>query len=116
MEKYILYTDFRSGYGNEHGLGWDYKVMAATDLVSAIAEADEAWDDEKVYLLRIMEKVGKIEHRREAVSYRHVEYRAVLCKRSYNGWHLNNEKNGECEHVAARNITNDGYEDIYCIK
>ena len=117
MKKYVLYYDFRSGHDNGHGQGWDYKVMQATDLLGAIAEADEAWDDDSIYLLRIMEKVGKTETLKDMwkETYKRETYRAVLCKRSYSGWHLNDEKNGEGEHEAAREIYKN-FEDISCTK
>ena len=94
--KYILYTDHKAGLMEEQD---GYQEMEATTLVDAMAEADNKWDD-TIYLMRIMEKVGKIT--RTMTGTRVETYEAVICRRSY-GWHPNTIKYSENEHRVTKN-------------
>lgn len=89
--KYILLVDFKSSPRLE------YKDLYAKDLYDAIEEAD-TYFGEDIYLLKICEKYSKTVRNEGAKT---TNYRAILCKRSVSGWHINNSENGE-NHVMIR--------------
>lgn len=91
--QYILYIDYRATSGKTY----EYKEMTAKNLLDAIAEADEIHNPKTMYLIKILEKVGKVEKEN---GYKVQNYRAVMCKRSY--WCLNNAENGEHAQYARR--------------
>jgi len=95
--KYVLVIDYK--VSNEH-LGYDYYDLEAKDLYEAIEESDTHWFDD-VYLMRICEKVGKIK-KGDVTGEKVTEHKAILCKRSVSGWHINNEENSEAETVIER--------------
>ena len=90
--KYVLYIDFKAS-GRKP---LSYRDLKAKDLYEAIEEAD-TYFGEDIYLLKICEKYGRT--RREGARF--TNYKAILCKRSVSGWHLNNADNGE-GHVMLR--------------
>jgi hypothetical protein len=102
--KFVLYIDRKAG----SKAPYEYKTMTATDLETAIAEADAQWNDE-IYLMRIMRKEGKTEN---GDGCKVEKYRATLARRSF-GWHLNNTANAEGEHYAKR-FARRGWEHIEC--
>lgn len=88
--KYVLYIDYRVTAGN----GCEYIKMNAKNILEAIEEADEVYNNETMYLIRIMEKSGKIE-KINSHETRQL-FTALECKRSYEGgWHRNDTKHGE---------------------
>ena len=102
MKKYLLYTDYRANEGP--ACGYSYEAINAANIYEAIEIADRKFS-ERVYLMRIMEKVGKIETPYKA-GYKYETYEATLCRRSY-GWHRNTIENSESEHRATKNwLTN----------
>lgn len=102
MKKFVIYTDNKSNSKTPTDPGYEYKLIEAEGIEEAIEIADSMWND-GIYLMRIMKKVGKIQ--KEDGEWRAETYEAVLARRSF-GWHLNNEKNSECRHVAKRHYTN----------
>lgn len=56
--KYILYIDYSASY---KPMTSEYRALNAKTMAEAIIEADAIHDPEKMYLIRIMEKSGKIE-------------------------------------------------------
>lgn len=103
MKKFVLYIDYKKTGS------YSYKTMKATNIVDAIIEADEAYDQDSIYLMRIMEKVGKTVKEND---YKVEMYKAVMCKRS--AWHKNDKENCESEHCARR-CYNKYFEDISCV-
>ena len=91
--KYILYIDYKATSGKIY----EYKEMTAKTLIEAIGEADKIYNPETVYLMKILEKSGKVEKEN---GYKVQLYKAIMCKRY--DWHLNNDENGEAEHNARR--------------
>lgn len=80
--KYALYIDYRS----TEKKGYEYLKMNAKNILEAIEEADKVYNPETMYLIRIMEKSGKIE--RVSSHETHQLYIALECKRSHaGGWH-----------------------------
>lgn len=100
MKKFAIYTDYKAGQGPR--CGYDYEAIEAESILEAIDIADSKFND-KVYLMRIMEKTGKIE--KVNSDWNAETYEAVLCRRSY-GWHRNTIDNSESKHVAKRFFTN----------
>lgn len=93
--KYIIYLDYRTGCGN-----YEYKGTQAKTFKEALEEAEKLYSPETVYLIRILEKVGK-SYKEE--DYKVEEYQAIECKRSHEvGWHANTEANSESQHYARR--------------
>ena len=96
MTDYILYIDYKA---NVPGCGYLYTRLNATDLVAAMCEAEKQWYSQDVYLMRIMEKVGKSE--KDQGTWRKQKYNAILCRRS--GWWFANDKDHyEQEHKIFR--------------
>ena len=95
--KYILYIDYKANSGKSY----EYRAMTAKNLIEAITEADEIHNPETMYLIRIMEKIGKVEKEN---NYKVQYYKAIMCKRS--DWHLNNPENCENIHFAKRSYNN----------
>lgn len=94
--KYIIYKDFRSIAKVE------YKAIEAKTEFEAIEATEKEWDPEKHYLIRIMEKTGKVEVM-TSDGWKEQAYKAVMCKRSNEcGWHRNDSKHYEAEHFARR--------------
>ena len=101
MKKFVLYTDYKANQGP--ACGYAYKNIDARDLLEAIRIADNAFS-ERVYLMRIMEKTGRIE--KDADGWKIETFEAVLCRRSY-GWHRNTLENSEGTHIAKRHYKGD---------
>ena len=75
--KYILYVDYRASY---KPMTSEYRPMNAKNIAEAIIEADAAHDPETMYLIRVMEKNGKIETVERDVKAQ--TYKAIMEKRS----------------------------------
>ncbi len=116
--KYVIYKDYLS---NQHHLGYDYIGTEAKNILEAIEQADQMYreENEKLYLIRIMENVGNIGKAKLDDGWHQETYKAILTKRSLlGGWHQNTEENGEFPHYAKRSYkrdktTNGGY--LECI-
>lgn len=106
--KYVLYIDYKAG----SLAPCDYKAMEANNLADAILEADELYagpGDNGIYLVRIMELVGKpkrVDGMSEEI------YEAVLCKRS-NNWHRNDIKHSESRQMVKRTVFKDSGRGYY---
>ena len=88
--KYALYIDYRA----TEKKGYEYIKMNAKNILEAIEEAEKVYNPETMYLIRIMEKSGKIE--RVNSHETHQLYTALECKRSHaGGWHRNDTEHGE---------------------
>lgn len=75
--KYILYIDYSAFY---KPMTSEYRALNAKTMAEAIIEADAIHDPEKMYLIRIMEKSGKIEKVESDVKAQ--TYTAIMEKRS----------------------------------
>ena len=94
--KYVLYIDYRANSVKPY----EYRTMNAKNFREAIEEAEKIYNSETMYLIRIMEKEGKVY---SANGCKNQNYRAVECKRSCKGgWHANNSENSENEHIVRR--------------
>lgn len=91
--KYILYIDYRVEY---KPMTSEYRPLEAKNIKDAILEADAIHDLNTMYLIRIMEKTGKVEKVESDVKAQ--TYTAIIEKRStkwaamdekqtYNGQH-----------------------------
>lgn len=91
--KYVLYIDYRASHKPMYS---EYKPLEAKNIKEAIIEADAMHNPETMYLIRIMEKTGKIEKVESDVKAQ--TYIAIMEKRStkwaaideeqtYNGQH-----------------------------
>lgn len=79
--------------------------MWAKTIEEAIEEADLIYNDEEMYLIRIMRKVSSKPYSENNIT--HTKFMAILCKRSAKrGWHLNNESNLEETHIIERCVNN----------
>ena len=95
--KYVIYLDYNAG---THNPGWEYIKTEAKDVCEAIEMADDIWRNHNdLYLIRIMEKRGNNYRLPDGVTG--TDYYAIMCKRSWSGWHRNNEQNCENEHAVA---------------
>ena len=75
-KQYVLYIDYRV----KHTPSYEYMAMDAKNLQEAIVEADKIHNADTMYLVRLMEKSGKVE---KAESNVKVEtYKAIIEKRS----------------------------------
>lgn len=75
--KYVLYIDYRASYKPMYS---EYRPMNAKTIAEAIIEADAIHDPETMYLIRIMEKTGKVEKVEGGVKVQ--AYKAFMEKRS----------------------------------
>ena len=96
--KYIIYKDYESG---KHHIGYDYMTIEAANDLEALTIAEAAYNAEadRLYLVRLMKKVGKVG--KDACGWKTQDYEAVLCKRSKAvGWHKNDADHAESQHFA----------------
>lgn len=56
--KYVLYIDYRANYKPMYS---ECKPLEAKNIKEAIIEADAMYNADTMYLIRIMEKTGKVE-------------------------------------------------------
>lgn len=75
--KYVLYIDYRASYKPMYS---EYRPMNAKTIAEAIIEADAVHDSETMYLIRIMEKNGKVEKVESDIKAQ--AYKAIMEKRS----------------------------------
>ena len=75
--KYVLYIDYRASY---KPMTYEYRPMNAKNIAEAIIEADAVHDTKTMYLIRIMEKSGKVE--KIASDIKAQSYEAIMEKRS----------------------------------
>ena len=99
---YLLYKDYLTG---EHHIGYSHEIMNAKTDFEAIEEADKAWQEEggkeKLYLMRIMKKNGKVQKMDDG--WKKQIFTAVMCKRSETvGWHANDHEHYENFHQSYR--------------
>lgn len=101
--KYIIYKDFWAG---KHKVGFEYLPIDAQTDFEALEAAENEYEADVTYLVRIMRKVGKPEA--EDGGWKKQLYEAVMCKRSHErGWHANTKANSEAEHFAYRHWMKD---------
>lgn len=75
--KYVLYVDYRANY---KPLTSEYRKLEAKTLDTAILEADEQYNPDTMYLMRIMVKAGKAEKVESDIKC--TAYRAKLERRT----------------------------------
>lgn len=101
MKKFVICIDRKAGVKTFAAL--EHETITARDIVEAMEIADSKWDD-TVYLMQIMEKVGKTEKEED---YKVETYEAKLCRRS-NGWHPNTKAYSEQKHIVKKCIAKFG--------
>ena len=75
-KQYVLYIDYRA----KHNPAYEYLVLESENLKEAIVEADRIHDIDTMYLVRIMEKIGKVD--KVESNIRAKTYKAIIEKRS----------------------------------
>lgn len=75
--KYILYIDYSASY---KPMTSEYRAMNAKNIAEAIIEADAIHNQGTMYLIRIMEKRGKVEKVESNIKAQ--TYTAIMEKRS----------------------------------
>lgn len=98
--KYIVYKDYETG---KHHIGYDYQTISATNDLEALTIAEAIYNAEadRLYLVRLMRKVGKVG--KDACGWKTQDFEAVLCKRSKAvGWHKNDAEHAENPHFVRR--------------
>lgn len=93
--KYILYIDYNASYKR---MTWEYRVITAKNIAEAIIEADAIYNEDTMYLIRIMEKRGKLE--KVASNVKAQLYTAIMEKRSTR-W-LAMENNHDVKHFMSK--------------
>ena len=96
---YVVYKDYLTG---RDSIGYRYETIEAESEFDAVSQAEKMWNEEseKLYLMRIMKKVGKILKHEDG--WKSQRYEATLCKRSVRGWHNNTESEYEEAHFVDR--------------
>lgn len=77
MTKYVLYIDYQASY---KPMTCEYQALSAKNIAEAIIEADARYDSNTMYLIRIMEKRGKVEKVESGVKAQ--TYISIMEKRS----------------------------------
>ena len=95
-KQYVLYIDYRV----RHNPTYEYLLLKAENLQEAIVEADRIHDIDTMYLVRLMEKRGKVEKVESGVKVQ--TYKAMIEKRSTK-W-----ENMETSHEVGRYISKYG--------
>lgn len=93
--KYILYIDYRCGH---KPLTSEYKPLKAQNFKEAIIEADAIHNINTMYLIRIMEKTGKVEKVETGVKAQ--TYTAIIEKGSTKWADMNAEQTYNGQHQA----------------
>ena len=75
--KYVLYIDYQASY---KPMTCEYRPMNAKNIAEAIIEADAFHNPKTMYLIRIMEKRGKVEKVERDIKAQ--SYDAIMEKRS----------------------------------
>lgn len=75
--KYVLYIDYSASY---KPMTCEYRALNAKNIAEAIIEADANHNPETMYLIRVMEKNGKVE--KVDCDVKAQTYTAVMEKRS----------------------------------
>lgn len=75
-KQYVLYIDYRVN----HKPPYEYLLMDAENLQEAIVEADKIHNVDTMYLVRLMEKSGKVEKVESGLKAQ--TYKAMMEKRS----------------------------------
>lgn len=97
--KYIMYVDYKAN--TQCDIEW--LEVEARDVLGAMREADQILNTKSdVYFSRILEKVDSS----RSGGAVHTDYRAILCNRSSNGWHLNDADHGEVDWLITRSVKN----------
>lgn len=100
--KYIIYKDYLSG---QHHIGYEYLTTEAKTDFEALEAAEKEYDEDRLYLIRIMKAEGKPKVCTPD-GWKKQLYKAVMCKRSNSvGWHANDEQHAESVHYAYRYYT-----------
>ncbi len=84
--KYIVSIDYKASY---RPMTIERKVIEAADILEAMRIADKFFDEEKVYLLNIMEKTG------EVCRDEYLVYTDKLTSRTPGNWHLTDAEHCE---------------------
>ena len=95
-KQYVLYIDYRV----KHIPSYEYLAMDAENLQDAIVEADKIHNADTMYLVRLMEKSGKVE--KVESDLKALTYKAIIEKRSTK-W-----KTMETSHSVKRYISKYG--------
>lgn len=96
MKKYVVCIDYSASY---KPMTLEYRVLNASTMVEVVVEADEIHNQDTMYLIKIMEKNGKVEKVESDVKSQ--TYIAVMEKRSTK-WVLA-ETNHSVKHFVMNN-------------
>lgn len=103
MTKYVLYID-RCAVAE---VPYEYRELAAKNITEAMIEADEMMRGDPYYLIRIMEKAGKVKPVEGCSGWKQVPYKATFCNRGAHGWHPNTTEYSENSHRAVKRFNKD---------
>lgn len=95
-KQYVLYIDYRV----KHIPAYEYLAMDSENLQEAIVEADKIHNVDTMYLIRLMEKSGKVKNVESGIKAQ--TYKAIMEKRSTK-W-----ANMETSHEVNRYMTRYG--------
>lgn len=101
--EFMLVIDWKAEKRKEMLDPFTYKLLNATNVFEAMDEAEQVIDD-TVYLVKLLQKTGKIDNEEQPEESLGIIYSAVLCNRT-NGWHTNNYAHGEGRFEATYNPT-----------
>ena len=96
--QYVLYIEYKAS----EDASYEYKMLNAKSLEDAIIEADEIYNPETMYLIRVMQRQGGAYRPfNRGKDIRAFRYRAIECKRTAdNVWHANDDEHNEMYHVV----------------
>lgn len=98
--KYVVTIDYRATY---KPLTLEYKAVEADSILDAMRAADELFNTEQVYLLKIKEKTGRVRDDEFLI------YEDRLVSRSRGEWHLADEAHHERAFEAEYHVATDTF-------
>lgn len=103
MTKFVLYID-RNACAK---VPYEYRELKAQNITEAMIEADKMMQDDPYYLIRIMEKAGKVKPVEGCSGWKQVPYKATFCNRGAHGWHPNTTEYSENSQWAVKQFNKD---------
>lgn len=94
--RYMIAIDYKADERPSWVSTWEWELLGADNLLDAMRETEMFFTD-KIYMIHVLEKTGKLCRGRDAV-----EYMAILAIRSeYGNFHLHDDAHGESENFRA---------------
>lgn len=106
-KEYVAYIDFKAG----HSESIRYEKLHSDNVIDAMREA-EAFFDEDVYLIDLMESGAIRKTKEDGMTYIRTSYHEILCTRDGKRWHLHDEQHWETSilsHYHYVYIAKDGH-------